>query len=81
MAHKKQGGKVSQHAQRKGRRLGLKVSGGEKVTVGSILVRQRGTHYHPGDNVGLGRDYTLFALKEGQVVFKDKQGKNIISIL
>lgn len=81
MAHKKQGGKVRQHAQRKGRRLGLKVSGGEKVLTGSVLIRQRGTKYHPGGNVGLGRDHTLFALKNGEVIFKEKQGKNVVSIV
>lgn len=81
MAHKKQGGKVSQHAQRAGRRLGIKVSGGEKVSTGAILVRQRGTRFHPGDSVGLGRDHTLFALKEGRVEFQEKQGRNIVSVV
>lgn len=81
MAHKKQGGKVSQHAQRAGKRLGVKVSSGMQVLTGSVLVRQRGTKFHPGDNVGLGRDYTLFALKEGRVSFLEKHGRNIVSVV
>ncbi len=81
MAHKKQGGKVRQHAQRAGRRLGLKVSGGETVSTGAILIRQRGTKYHQGENVGLGRDHTLFALKTGKVSFGEKQGKSVVSVL
>lgn len=80
MAHKKQGGKVRQHAQRAGRRLGLKVSGGEKVGIGAVLVRQRGTKFHPGIDVLLGRDHTLTSLKEGVVVFKKSMGKSFVSV-
>tara|TARA_Y100000310_G_C20078389_1_gene532641 strand:- start:132 stop:383 length:252 start_codon:yes stop_codon:yes gene_type:complete len=80
MAHKKQGGRVSQQAQRAGRRLGVKVSGGQKVRVGSTLVRQRGTKFHPAENVSLGRDHTLYAAKPGQVVFKKRQGKSLVGI-
>lgn len=80
MAHKKQGGKVSQQAQRAGRRLGLKVSGGEKVTAGGILVRQRGTRFHAGEGVGLGRDHTLFALRNGVVEFKKRRGDSTIVV-
>lgn len=80
MAKKKQGGKVRQQAQRPGKRLGVRVSGGEKVSAGSILIRQRGTRFHPGDGVGQGRDHTLFALRRGVVEFKQKRGESIISI-
>lgn len=80
MAHKKQGGKVSQQAQRPGKRLGVKVSGGEKVSVGNILIRQRGTVFHPGEGVGQGRDHTLFAIKSGAVEFKRKRGESIVAV-
>lgn len=80
MSKKKQGGKVSQHHQRAGRRLGLKISGGENVSVGAVLVRQRGTRIAPGINVGVGRDHTIFALKNGVVSFKKSLGKQVISV-
>ena len=80
MAHKKQGGKIRQQSQRAGKRLGVKISGGQKVGVGSILVRQRGTKFHPSDGVGLGRDHTIFATKAGKVVFKKKQGKSMVGV-
>ncbi|SBW05092.1 50S ribosomal protein L27 [uncultured Alphaproteobacteria bacterium] len=70
MAHKKAGGSSRNGRDSEGRRLGLKKSGGQAVVPGNILVRQRGTVYHPGVNVGMGRDHTLFALVEGRVVFK-----------
>jgi len=70
MAHKKAGGSSRNGRDSAGRRLGLKKSGGQAVVPGNILVRQRGTTYHPGSNVGMGRDHTLFALVEGRVAFK-----------
>lgn len=70
MAHKKAGGSTKNGRDSKGKRLGLKRSGGELVKAGNILVRQRGSTYHAGLNVGTGRDYTLFALKDGIVEFK-----------
>ena len=70
MAHKKAGGSSRNGRDSAGRRLGLKKSGGQAVVPGNILVRQRGTTYHPGENVGMGRDHTLFALVEGRVAFK-----------
>lgn len=70
MAHKKAGGSSRNGRDSAGRRLGLKKSGGQAVIPGNILVRQRGTTYHPGANVGMGRDHTLFALVEGRVAFK-----------
>jgi large subunit ribosomal protein L27 len=69
MAHKKAGGSSRNGRDSKGRRLGLKKSGGQSVIPGNILVRQRGTTYHPGANVGMGRDHTLYAKVEGAVSF------------
>jgi large subunit ribosomal protein L27 len=70
MAHKKAGGSSRNGRDSKGRRLGVKKFGGEQVLAGNILVRQRGTKFHPGDNVGIGRDHTLFAKVDGKVTFK-----------
>ncbi len=74
MAHKKGAGSTKNGRDSNPKYLGVKVFGGEMVTAGSIIVRQRGTVYFPGKNVGLGRDHTIFALKDGKVVFKT--GKN-----
>ena len=70
MSHKKAGGSSSNGRDSRAQRLGVKKYGGEKVNAGNILVRQRGTTFHPGNNVGLGSDYTLFALTEGTVQFR-----------
>jgi large subunit ribosomal protein L27 len=70
MAHKKAGGSSRNGRDSAGRRLGVKKFGNEAVLAGNILVRQRGTKYHPGTNVGMGRDHTLFALVDGDVEFK-----------
>ena len=70
MAHKKAGGSTRNGRDSRGKRLGVKKGGGEFVRAGNILVRQRGTTFHPGKNVGLGSDYTLFALTDGVVEFK-----------
>lgn len=80
MAHTKAGGKTRQKPARAGKRLGVKIFGGQTVKPGQIIVRQRGTEFHPGDGVGLGRDFTLFALREGKVAFKKKQGKQLIAV-
>ncbi len=72
MAHKKAGGSSRNGRDSAGRRLGLKKFGGERVVPGNIIVRQRGTKFHPGANVGMGRDHTLFATAEGQVRFARK---------
>ena len=72
MAHKKAGGSSRNGRDTEGRRLGIKKFGGESVIAGNILVRQRGTKWHPGENVGLGRDHTIFALVDGQVEFRRK---------
>ena len=79
MAHKKGVGSSRNGRDSAGKRLGVKRFGDEKVTAGSILVRQRGTTFHPGNNVGCGKDYTLFALIDGVVKFerKDKTRKKI----
>ena len=75
MAHKKGQGSSSNGRDSNAQRRGVKRFGGEKVTAGSILVRQVGTRFHAGDNVGCGRDYTLFALKDGVVEFNKRQRK------
>lgn len=80
MSKKKQGGKVSQAHQRAGKRLGLKISGGQKVRVGEVLVRQRGTRIAPGKNVGVGRDHTIFSRVKGLVSFKKKNDRQTISV-
>ncbi len=81
MAHKKAGGSSRNGRDSAGRRLGVKKYGGEQVRVGHIIVRQRGTKFHPGDGVGIGKDHTLFALSEGQVVFHRKRGgRSYVSI-
>jgi len=70
MAHKKGEGKVKNGRESESKRLGIKVYGGQKVIAGNIIVRQRGTKHHPGKNVGMGKDHTLFALANGVVTFK-----------
>lgn len=80
-AHKKGGGSTKNGRDSQSKRLGVKAYAGEFVTAGSIIVRQRGTKVYPGANVGLGKDYTLFALKDGKVVFGKGKGKNIVSVI
>ena len=75
MAHKKAGGSTRNGRDSAGRRLGIKKFGGEKVIPGNIILRQRGTKFYPGENVGMGKDHTLFALKEGKVVFSKKSSR------
>ena len=77
MAHKKAGGSSRNGRDTEGRRLGIKKYGGERVLAGNILVRQRGTKWHPGSNVGMGTDHTLFALEEGSVEFATKRNGRI----
>ena len=74
MAHKKAGGSSRNGRDSAGRRLGVKKFGGESVLAGNIIVRQRGTKGNPGQNVGMGKDHTLFALVEGKVNFREKTG-------
>lgn len=83
MSHVKASGSVRQHPQSKrhGKRLGLKKFGGESITVGQVIVRQRGTKYKPGKNVGLGRDYTIFAMSDGKVVYGQHHGRTTVSVI
>ncbi len=82
MAHKKAGGSSRNGRDSAGRRLGVKKFGDEVVIPGNIIVRQRGTVFHPGANVGMGRDHTLFALTPGKVSFAVKSnGRNVVSVL
>ncbi len=74
MAHKKSGGSSRNGRDTAGRRLGVKKFGGETVIPGNIIVRQRGTKYHPGENVGIGKDHTIYATAEGKVAFQRKAG-------
>ena len=75
MAHKKAGGSTRNGRDSESKRLGVKLFGGQSVSPGNIIVRQRGTRFHPGKNVGLGRDHTLFAKSAGQVKFEKKELK------
>ena len=77
MAHKKAGGSSRNGRDSAGRRLGVKKFGGEAVVAGNIIIRQRGTKFHPGENVGMGKDHTLFALCDGNVSFRQKAGKRM----
>ena len=83
MAHKKAGGSTKNGRESESKRLGIKKYGGEQVLAGNILVRQRGTPYRAGDNVGVGTDHTLFALKSGRVAFKKKGAdqRTFVSVL
>jgi large subunit ribosomal protein L27 len=82
MAHKKAGGSSRNGRDSGGQRLGIKIFGGEEVVAGYIIARQRGTKWHAGRNVGLGRDHTLFALVNGHVEFRSKsQGRIFVSVL
>ena len=81
MAHKKAGGSSRNGRDSAGRRLGLKLFGGQVCRAGNIIARQRGTKWHPGRNVGVGRDHTLFALIDGQVAFRTKvRGRTYVSV-
>ncbi len=81
MATKKAGGSSRNGRDSIGRRLGVKKFGGEKVISGNIIVRQRGTKFHPGDNVGIGRDHTIFATTDGKVAFKKTRIRTYVSVI
>lgn len=83
MAHKKAGGSSRNGRDSQAKRLGVKVFGGERVNAGQILVRQRGTRVHPGDNVGMGRDHTLYARVNGQVQYRvrGENSNNTVSVI
>lgn len=81
MAHKKGGGSTRNGRDSESKRLGVKSYGGQLISAGSIIVRQRGTEFHPGDNVGMGKDHTLFAIADGRVRFHDgKLGRKYVSV-
>ena len=81
MAHKKAGGSSRNGRDSAGRRLGVKKFGGEVVISGNIIVRQRGTKFHPGTNVGLGKDHTLFATAKGKISFKKTRKRTFVSVI
>ena len=82
MAHKKGVGSSKNGRESHSKRLGIKIFGGQNVTAGNIIVRQRGTKHFPGDNVGIGKDHTLFALIDGTVVFRKKANeRSFVSVL
>ena len=81
MAHKKGASSSKNGRDSNAQRLGVKRFGGQLVNAGEIIVRQRGTHFHPGRNVGIGKDDTLFALAAGQVEFSEKRGRKVINIV
>lgn len=83
MAHKKGVGSSDNGRESESKRLGVKIFGGQAVTAGNIIIRQRGTKYHPGNNVGMGKDHTLFALVDGVVAFKRKRdtGRPYVSVV
>jgi large subunit ribosomal protein L27 len=81
MAHKKGEGSVRNGRDSQSKRLGVKIFGGQPATSGNIIIRQRGTVYHPGDNVGLGKDFTIYALADGLVEFrKTRNSKTLVSV-
>ncbi|MFV0605775.1 MAG: 50S ribosomal protein L27 [Niabella sp.] len=81
MAHKKGEGSVKNGRDSESKRLGVKIYGGQPATAGNIIIRQRGTAYHPGKNVGVGRDFTLFALTDGVVEFKKgRKNRTFVSV-
>ncbi len=81
MAHKKAGGSSRNGRDSAGRRLGVKKFGGQIVISGNIIVRQRGTKFHPGSNVGIGKDHTLFATSNGKVSFKKTRTRTFVSVI
>lgn len=80
MAHKKAGGSSRNGRDSKGRRLGVKLAGGQAAQAGAIIIRQRGTKYHPGTNVGMGSDHTIYAKIDGRVVFREVKEKMYVSV-
>lgn len=80
MSHVKAGGSTRQHHQRPGKRRGVKKFGGEKATVGQIIVRQKGMVYKPGVGTEMGRDYTIFSMATGSVVFSKFHGKTVVNV-
>ena len=80
MAHKKGVGSSKNGRESESKRLGVKIFGGQQAIAGNIIIRQRGTKYYPGENVGIGRDHTLFALVEGKVLFKKSRNRQFVCV-
>lgn len=81
MAHTKAGGSTNNNRDSVAKRLGVKVYGGQKAQNGNIVVRQKGTKFHPGKNVRLGKDFTIYAVAEGTVTFKTRNGKVVVDVI
>ena len=81
MAHKKGEASVKNNRDSQSKRLGVKIFGGQSAISGNIIIRQRGTKFHPGENVGLGKDFTIFALHDGVVEFKKTKNKTLVSVV
>ena len=81
MAHKKGGGATAKNRDSQGKRLGVKMYGGENAFAGNIIVRQKGTKYHSGSGTMLGRDHTIFAIQEGRISFRKKYGKKLVEVV
>ena len=81
MSKTKGGGSTRNGRDSNAQRLGVKAAGGSAITAGTILIRQRGTKFHPGNNVGIGKDDTLFALKDGNVHFGERRGRRVINVV
>lgn len=80
MAHTKAGGSTRQKGNRKGKRLGVKMYGGQAISSGNIIVRQKGSTFHAGDGVRMGKDFTLYAIKSGIIKFFRRQGRKLVSV-
>jgi len=81
MAHTKSAGSVKGNKDSIAKRLGVKMYGGEKAVSGNIIVRQKGTKFHPGIGVSMGKDYTIFAISDGTVQFKNARGKKVVEVV
>lgn len=81
MAHTKSAGSVKGNKDSIAKRLGVKVFGGQKVISGNIIIRQKGTKFHPGIGVSMGKDYTIFAISDGTVQFKNARGKKVVEVV
>ncbi len=81
MAHTKSSGSVKTNKDSIAKRLGVKVYGGQKVIAGNIIIRQKGTKFHPGNGVSMGNDYTIFAVSDGTVQFKNARGKKVVEVV
>ncbi len=81
MAHTKSGGSTTNNRDSKAKRLGVKIYGGQKAINGNIIIRQKGTKFHPGKGVGMGSDFTIFAMTDGVVAFRTLRGKTLVEVI